>query len=149
MLINENLVALNLYAKNKEEAILKLAELAQKEGKITSIDDYTKSVLDREKTYTTGVGKGIAIPHGKSKAVKEAMIVFGKSNDGIEWNSLDSKPVNLIFLLGIPDENIDNIHLKILSQLSRKLMNDDFVEMLKYANTVKEVLEALNDVKVS
>lgn len=149
MLINENLVVLNLDAKNKEEAILKLAELAQKEGKITSIDDYTKSVLDREKTYTTGVGNGIAIPHGKSKAVKEAMIVFGKAADGIEWNSLDGKPVNMIFLLGVPDENIDNIHLKVLSQLSRKLMNDDFVQMLKNAKTTEEVLEALSDVKAS
>ncbi|MDI3501441.1 MAG: fructose system component [Thermoanaerobacter sp.] len=149
MLINKNLVTLNLEAKNKEEAITKLAELAQKEGKITSIDEYVKSVLDREKTYTTGVGNGIAIPHGKSKAVKEAMIVFGKTTDGIEWDSLDGKPVNLIFLLGVPEENVDNVHLKILSQLSRKLMNDSFIEMLKKAVTVEEILNALSDIQVS
>ncbi|ABY92127.1 PTS sugar transporter subunit IIA [Thermoanaerobacter sp. X514] len=149
MLINKNLVTLNLEAKTKEEAITKLAELAQKEGKITSIDEYVKSVLDREKTYTTGVGNGIAIPHGKSKAVKEAMIVFGKTTDGIEWDSLDGKPVNLIFLLGVPEENVDNVHLKILSQLSRKLMNDSFIEMLKKAVTVEEILNALSDIQVS
>ena len=149
MLINKNLVTLNLEAKNKEEAIIKLAELAQKEGKITSIDEYVKSVLDREKAYTTGVGNGIAIPHGKSKAVKEAMIVFGKTTDGIEWDSLDGKPVNLIFLLGVPEENVDNVHLKILSQLSRKLMNDSFIEMLKKAVTVEEILNALSDIQVS
>ncbi|MBE3593286.1 MAG: PTS sugar transporter subunit IIA [Thermoanaerobacter sp.] len=149
MLINKNLVTLNLEAKNKEEAIIKLAELAQKEGKITSVDEYARSVLDREKASTTGVGNGIAIPHGKSKAVKEAMIVFGKTTDGIEWDSLDSKPVNLIFLLGVPEENVDNVHLKILSQLSRKLMNDSFIEMLKKAVTVEEILNALSDIQVS
>ncbi|ABY94001.1 PTS system IIA component, Fru family [Thermoanaerobacter thermohydrosulfuricus] len=149
MLINKNLVTLNLEAKNKEEAIIKLAELAQKEGKITSVEEYARSVLDREKAYTTGVGNGIAIPHGKSKAVKEAMIVFGKTTDGIEWDSLDGKPVNLIFLLGVPEENVDNVHLKILSQLSRKLMNDSFIEMLKKAVTVEEILNALSDIQVS
>lgn len=149
MLINKNLVTLNLEAKNKEEAIIKLAELAQKEGKITSVEEYTRCVLDREKTYTTGVGNGIAIPHGKSKAVKEAMILFGKTTAGIEWDSLDGKPVNLIFLLGVPEENVDNVHLKILSQLSRKLMNDNFIEMLKKAVTVEEILNALSDIQVS
>ncbi|HAA64577.1 MAG TPA: PTS mannose transporter subunit IIAB [Thermoanaerobacter sp.] len=149
MLINKNLVTLNLEAKNKEEAIIKLAELAQKEGKITSVEEYARSVFDREKAYTTGVGNGIAIPHGKSKAVKEAMIVFGKTTDGIEWDSLDGKPVNLIFLLGVPEENVDNVHLKILSQLSRKLMNDSFIEMLKKAVTVEEILNALSDIRVS
>ena len=149
MLINKNLVTLNLEAKNKEEAIIKLAELAQKEGKITSVEEYARSVLDREKAYTTGVGNGIAIPHGKSKAVKEAMIVFGKTTDGIEWDSLDGKPVNLIFLLGVPEENVDNVHLKILSQLSRKLMNDSFIEMLKKAVTVEEILNALSDIQLS
>ncbi|HHY80103.1 MAG TPA: PTS sugar transporter subunit IIA [Thermoanaerobacter sp.] len=149
MLINKNLVTLNLEAKNKEEAIIKLAELAQKEGKIISVDEYVKSVLEREKAYTTGVGNGIAIPHGKSKTVKEAMIVFGKTSKGIEWDSLDGKPVNLIFLLGVPEENVDNVHLKILSQLSRKLMNDSFIEMLKKAVTVEEILNALSDIQVS
>ncbi|MGH2331716.1 PTS sugar transporter subunit IIA [Thermoanaerobacter mathranii] len=149
MLINKNLVTLNLKAKTKEEAIKKLAELAQKEGKITSVDEYVKCVLEREKAYTTGVGNGIAIPHGKSKTVKEAVIVFGKTSDGIEWDSLDGKPVNLIFLLGVPEENVNNVHLRILSQLSRKLMNDNFVEILKRAITIEEILNALSDIRVS
>lgn len=148
MIINENLVILNLEAKDKESAIIELSKLALKEGKITSIDVFTKSVFDREKTYTTGVGNGIAIPHGKSEAVKEAMIVFGKSCDGIEWESLDGKPVKIIFLLGVPDKNVSGIHLKILSQLSRKLMNDDFVEKLKKAKAKDQILEALSDINI-
>jgi PTS system, fructose subfamily, IIA component len=149
MLINENLIALNLTAKDKNGAIHELAELAQKDGKLLSIDEYIHSVLEREKSYTTGVGNGIAIPHGKSKSVKEAIIVFGKSAEGILWDSLDGQPVYMVFLLGVPDSNIDNQHLRILSQLSRKLMNDDFVETLKKAVTVEEIMTAIGDIKVS
>jgi fructose PTS system EIIA component len=149
MLINENLIVLNLNAKDKNDAILELAALAHKDGKIISIDEYIESVFEREKSYSTGVGNGIAIPHGKSKAVKEAMIVFGKLAGGIEWDSLDDKPVDLIFLLGVPDQNVDNLHLKILSQLSRKLMNDDFIELLRNAKTSSDVMTVLSDIKVS
>ncbi|MDK2806141.1 MAG: fructose system component [Thermoanaerobacterium sp.] len=148
MIINENMIILDLEAKDKESAILELAKQALKEDKITSVDDFAKSVFEREKTYTTGVGNGIAIPHGKSDAVKEAMIVFGKSSHGIEWESLDGKPVNIIFLLGVPDKNVSDIHLKILSQLSRKLMNDEFVERLKMADAKDDVLEALSDINI-
>ncbi|VBB06633.1 phosphotransferase/anion transporter [Lucifera butyrica] len=147
MLINENLILLDFEAATKDEAIRQLALMAAKEGKLASLDDYTQSVMEREKTYTTGVGNGIAIPHGKSKAVKEAMIVFGKSKTGIEWDAADGSPVNMIFLLGVPEENVDNFHLKVLSQLSRKLMDDDFVESLKKANSRREVLNALKDIK--
>ena len=76
------------------------------------------------------------------------MIVFGKSSHGIEWESLDGKPVNIIFLLGVPDKNVSDIHLKILSQLSRKLMNDEFVERLKMADAKDDVLEALSDINI-
>lgn len=146
MLINKNLIVLDLKAKTKIEAIEELAKLAEKEEKIYSFDDYIKSVLDREKTYTTGVGNGIAIPHGKSKAVKEVMIVFGRSDDGIEWNSLDGKLVNIIFLLGVPAESVENIHLKVLSKLSRKLMNEEFVEALRRSKTKEEILEIMGDI---
>lgn len=148
MIINENLIALDLEAKDRESAIIELSQLAFNEGKVTSVDDFVKSVFEREKTYTTGVGNGIAIPHGKSDAVKEAMIVFGKSDHGIEWDSLDGGPVEIIFLLGIPSNNVNGIHLKILSQLSRKLMDEKFVERLKKADVKSDVLEALSDINI-
>lgn len=149
MLINKNLILLKMDAANKECAISELAKMAYLEGKISSINEYAKSVLDREKSCTTGIGNGIAIPHGKSDSVKEAVLIFGKSTDGIEWNSLDSKPVNIVFLIGVPEQNVDNMHLKLLSQLSRKLMNDSFVDLLKNAKTKEEVLNALDDIKVN
>lgn len=147
MLINENLIFLDLEAANKEEAITKLAACAKADNKISSVNEYINCVLEREKTYSTGVGNGIAIPHGKCAAVKEAIIVFGKCKSKIEWNSLDDKPVDLIFLLGVPEENVNNIHLKVLSQLSRKLMNEQFIELLRSVKTKNEVLEALADIQ--
>lgn len=148
MLINESLVILNISAKTKEDAIRQLAVVAQKAGKINSVEDFTSSVLKREESCSTGVGNGIAIPHGKSKAVKEVMIAFGQSKQGIEWDSFDGNPVKMIFLLGVPEENVNNVHLEILSQLSRKLMDDDFVENLKSAGTTQEILNKLNTIQV-
>lgn len=148
MIVNKDLITIGLKASTKEEAIRSLAEMAANEGKVTSVEDYINSVLEREKSCTTGIGNGIAIPHGKSKAVKEAIIVFGKSHSDIQWNALDGNPVNMIFLLGVPADNVDNLHLKVLSQLSRKLMNEDFVDLLKNSNTVEEIFTALKDIKV-
>jgi PTS system fructose-specific IIA component len=145
MLINKNLIKLDLKSKNKKEAIEELAELAKRDCKIDSFEDYVESVLKREESYSTGIGNGIAIPHGKSNSVKEALIVFGRCEGKIEWDSLDGKPVNLVFLLGIPEENAGDIHLKVLSQLSRKIMHDDFVQLLRNSKTEDEVLGILED----
>ncbi|MDN5332642.1 MAG: fructose system component [Tepidanaerobacteraceae bacterium] len=144
MLLNDEMICMDLDAKSKEDAIRQLAMIAADAGKLVSIEEYIESVLARERTYTTGVGNGIAIPHGKSKAVRETFIVFGKSGKGVEWEALDGKPVHLIFLLGVP-EAADNEHLRILSQISRKLMNENFVEHLKKSKSKEEVLQAFKD----
>lgn len=149
MLINKELIIFDLEAKSKEEAISKLALEAEKSNKVSSADEYMNSVLEREKSCTTGIGNGIAIPHGKCKAVKEAMIVFAKCKNAIEWESLDDSPVEIIFLLGVPEQNVDNVHLKILSQLSRKLMNEDFVSLLKNSKSTEEVFNALSDIQLN
>lgn len=149
MIISKKLIDVNLDAATKEEAIYKLVALAEEEGKVTSKQNYIDSILEREEACTTGIGNGIAIPHGKSAGVKEAIIVFGKLKGGIEWESLDGEPVNMVFLLGVPEDNVDNLHLKVLSQLSRKLMNEDFVNLLRNANTSEEIFTALSDIKVS
>lgn len=149
MLINKNLIILNLDAADKNDAVRKLASFAYLEGKINSQDKFINSVFEREKTCTTGVGNGIAIPHGKSGAVNEALIVFGKLNNPIEWESIDENPVDLIFLLGVPDGGVDNLHLKILAQLSRKLVHEDFVQSLRDSETRDEIFEALSDINTN
>lgn len=149
MLISKNLISLELCADTKRDAIEQLAKLAEREGKISAYTDYVQDVFKRESEYTTGVGGGIAIPHAKSQAVKEAMIVFGRFRNKIEWNSADDKPVNMVFLLGVPSENIDNLHLKIISQLARSLVNEDFVQFLQNAQSKDEIFNYLSGLQVS
>lgn len=134
---------MNMEAENKNEAIKKLIVLIKKENKISSEEEFFNSVLDRENEISTGVGNGIAIPHGKAETVKEALIAFAKLNKRIDWNSIDSELVDLIFLLGVPEKNTENLHLKILAQLSRKLMDEDFVKLLRDANTEQEIYNTL------
>jgi PTS system fructose-specific IIA component len=135
-------------AEDKNEAIKKLIALIEKENKIISEEKFFSCVLDRENEFSTGVGNGIAIPHGKSETVKEAIIAFGKLNKRINWDSIDSELVDLIFLLGVPEKNTESLHLKILAQLSRKLMDEDFVKMLRDANTEQEIYKALSDIEI-
>lgn len=146
MVIDENLIVLNLKSNRKEEVIRELAELAFNQGKVTSVNDYVKTVLEREKLFTTGVGNGIAIPHGKTDAVKESMMVFAKLEQQIEWESLDGKPVDLVFLLGVPEKDANDLHLQILSRISRKLMDDTFVDKLRKSQTKDEVIGILNSI---
>lgn len=147
MLINKNLIVINMDAEDKNEAISKLITLIKTENKIISEEEFFSCVLHRENEFSTGVGNGIAIPHGKSETVKEAIVAFAKLNKKIDWNSIDSELVDLIFLLGVPEKNTENLHLKILAQLSRKLMDEDFVRMLREANTEQEIYNALSDIE--
>ena len=102
MLINKNLIALNLDSRTKEETIRKMAQMAADEGKVENIEEYVKTVLRREEEFSTAVGFGVAIPHGKTDAVKEPLLAFAKVNN-IEWDAPDGKPVSMVFLIGVPE----------------------------------------------
>jgi len=143
MLINERLVLLNSKAKNREELIRELALLAYKDGKIRDIEDYIKAVLKREAEYSTAVGFGVAIPHGKSDSVIEPFLAFAKSED-IDWDAPDQNPVDIVFLIGVPEKDAGSLHLKILANLSRKLMKEDFRNSLRNIKTSAELLDFLN-----
>lgn len=141
MIINESLIDLNVNLKTKEEVVRYLTGLAIKEGRVDNEDNYVQAVMNREKEYSTGMGFGIAIPHGKSAAVKEPFLCFGKV-DSVEWNSLDGNPVNLVFMIGVP-EAAGSEHLKILAKISRKLMKQDFRDDLNNIKTSAELMEFL------
>lgn len=145
MLIDKDLIVMNMYAQNKNDVIKKLCEAAEKTNKVDSAEKFSSSVYKREESFTTGIGNGIAIPHGKSNAVKEPLVAFAKLKSPIEWDSLDGKPVNMVFLLGVPDGKTENIHLKILASLSRKLMDNSFVQKLKCAQTVQDIYLQLSE----
>ncbi|RKD31794.1 PTS sugar transporter subunit IIA [Thermohalobacter berrensis] len=144
-LINEKLVNLELKAKDKTEAIEKLADLLKKEKKIESKKEFVKGIFKRENESTTGFGKGIAIPHCKLDSIKEASIVIGKLKKGINWNSIDGKPVYLIIMLAIPSKEAKTTHLKILSNLASSLIDDKFTNNLLKADSYEEIIKLLNE----
>lgn len=113
-------------------------------GKLRSRRNYVQAVLEREALITTGVGLGIAVPHGKSAAVREPAIAFGKSEAGLDWASVDGEPVRLIFLLAVPEEAGGVEHLQILARLSRMLIDEGFRRDLMSGTTPEEILEVMS-----
>ncbi|GAB6099564.1 PTS sugar transporter subunit IIA [Halanaerocella petrolearia] len=142
-LINENLIEFGLKGQTKEEIIKSLAELINETGNLESLDDYYKTLLEREEKASTGIGNEIAIPHGKSNSVKEPTIAFARLKEGVSWEAIDDQSVKLVFLLAIPEESKSDGHLKILATLSRNLLNDEFKKNLMTADTKKEVNQIL------
>ncbi|WP_238886185.1 PTS sugar transporter subunit IIA [Clostridium sp. YIM B02551] len=133
-------VSFDMKSKTKAEALDELIALLIKDNKVNDAAVFKKAVLDREEEYSTGIGMGIAIPHGKSNSVIEASIVFGKSVDGVEYDSMDGKPAHLFFLIAVPEE-ANNIHLKVLSEISRKLMHSEVREQLMNCGSFEDFLE--------
>jgi len=141
-LLTEATVTMTVSGSGKTEAIGELAKLLDGAGKLADFQRFMEAVLRREDQGTTGIGDGIAIPHAKSSAVKEAAIAFGKSEKGVDFASLDGKPVHLIFMIAAP-EGADNQHLEALSRLSELLMKKEVREGLMKASSPDEVLEVI------
>ena len=121
-LLDINSIELNGESSSKEYTIKQMVLLMSKQGNIKNIGVYEKGVLLREEEGTTGVGNGIAIPHCKSEVVKKPGLAAMVVPQGVDFGALDNEPVKLIFLIAAPDTE-DNIHLDVLSKLSRMLMN--------------------------
>lgn len=143
--INEKLVDLAIEADSKMTAINVLAERINQEGRLHDYAGYVESVIERENLTTTGIGFGIAIPHGKSPYVKETTVAFGRLTDKVDWQSLDGENVGLVFLLAVPEECQGDQHLKIIAGLSRKLVHQEFRDTLQQAASDQEIVNLLND----
>ena len=142
-LFSKECIDLGIKAKSKEDAIKKAIALIKNHGGIDDIADYEKAVFAREEQGSTGVGGGIAIPHGKSKNIKKAGLAALTIPDGVEFDSLDGQPVKLLILISAP-QTADNVHLDILSKLSGMLMNEEFVEELIAADSADKFLEIVD-----
>jgi PTS system fructose-specific IIC component len=118
-----------------------------KDGAVTDHATFKEAIMAREKESTTGIGMEVAIPHGKSDAVKEPRIAFYISKDGVDWSSLDGTLSKLIFMIAVPKSQAGDQHLKILQLLSRKLMDDTFREKLIKAQTKDEAYRLLEEIK--
>lgn len=143
--ISEQLIDLNIVAHSKKEVFEKLSLLLVKDGRLKDYDTYIAQVLEREEVATTGIGFGIAIPHGKTDAVKDVSVAIGKLAAPLDWNSLDGKKVQMIFLLAVPEKCKGDEHLRILSGLSRKLIHQDFRNRLFESTDGREVVELIGD----
>ncbi|MDD6467377.1 MAG: PTS sugar transporter subunit IIA [Erysipelotrichaceae bacterium] len=134
-LINDNLILLNSDCSNKDETITLLANTLNEQNRLFDKDQYIKDVYNREEELPTSMGLGIAIPHAQSIGVSKTSLVFIRTKSPILWNNDE---VRMIFGIAVPKENKDNEHLKILSKLARKLMDEDFRAQLLNEND-KEV----------
>lgn len=140
--LTKECISFSLTATNKADAITELAQILYAGKKIQDVDSFVKAVNKREQEFTTGIGGGIAIPHGKSDVVTSACIAYGKSRKGVAWDSLDNHPVYAIFMLAIPDEE-DEVHLDMLSKLARKLMHKEVQESIHQALQIEDFYEAI------
>ncbi len=142
-LLDKRSISLDGAPKNKQEALDQAIALMKGSDKINDQEAYRKQVYKREEEGTTGIGMGIAIPHGKCGAVDRPGLAAMVIKDGVDFDSLDGEPVDLLFLIAAPDTE-DNIHLEVLSKLSMMLMDDDFTQSLKHASSVDEFMEIIN-----
>ena len=143
-LLSKDGIELNVNAKDKNDIINKMTKLMLKTGRITDLNAYTELVLKREEKGSTGVGEGIAIPHGKGDCVTEPGLVAMVVPNGVEYDALDGKPVNLLFMIAAPNTS-DNVHLDVLSRLSTMLMDADFKNKLISAKSKEEFLNIINE----
>lgn len=142
-LLDKRSICLDGAPGNKSEALDQMVALMVKSGKINDEEGYRKQVYAREEESTTGIGEGIAIPHGKCDAVSKPGLAAMVVKNGVDFDSLDGEPVNLIFLIAAPNTE-DNIHLDVLSKLSVLLMDEEFTQSLKQAASVDEFLAIID-----
>lgn len=146
-LLKKDGILLGAKVSSKEEAIDVMVDLQKKSGNISDKTEYKSGILKREESGSTAIGEGIAIPHAKNKAVKQAGIVAMTVPDGVDYNALDGKPSNLFFMIAAPEKGGD-VHLEALSRLSVMLMNADFRAKLLSAGSKEEFMKAIDEKEI-
>lgn len=140
----KNCMNLNLKGKTKEEVIDEMIGMLMDNGRLNDREEYKKEILKRESQSSTGLEEGIAIPHAKTKAVKIPSIAFGRSLEGVDYDSLDGEPSKLFFMIAAPADATDS-HIEVLSKLTTLLLDDNLRENLLKAETKDEILNLLLD----
>jgi len=139
-LLSESSIDLHVSASSKKDVLDTACQLMAKNGNIKDPAAYKKAVLKREKESTTGTGEGIAIPHAKGEFVSKPGLAAMVIKDGVDYDSLDGEPVKLLFLIAAPDTK-DNIHLEVLSNLSKILLDEKIVKALLGAKSKKRIYQ--------
>ncbi len=142
-ILKQNCIKVPLEGKDKESVITELVELLDANGMLLDKEVVLEAVFTREQTRSTGIGSGIAIPHGKCKAVKELVMALGIANDGIDFASVDGKPVIIVILLVSPSDQTGP-HIQALARISKLMLDEEFRESLGKAGSSDELYELLN-----
>ena len=142
-LLNKKVMLLDLQATTKEATIDEMINSLVDNGVVTDFDVFKAGIMAREAQTSTGLGDGIAMPHSKNAAVKEATVLFAKSNKGVDYESLDGQPTDLFFMIAAP-EGANDTHLAALAELSKYLMQDGFADRLRKVTSPDEVIAAFN-----
>ena len=139
-LLRKDVMLLDLQATEKKAVIEEMIQSLVDHGYVTDFDTFKEGILAREALTSTGLGDGIAMPHSKNTAVKEATVLFAKSNKGVDYESLDGQPTDLFFMIAAP-EGANDTHLAALAELSQYLMKDGFADKLRQVTSPDQVIE--------
>jgi fructose PTS system EIIBC or EIIC component len=143
-ILSPDVIEVNSDVKDKDDSLNKIIAIAAKSGKILDLNRVTETIFEREKLVSTGVGKGFAIPHGKTDAITDTVAAFVITKEPIDFDSIDGEPVRFIFLL-VGKETLLNTHIKLLSRISRLMNKDEFREKLLQAKSKEDVLKIFKD----
>lgn len=143
-LISEDLIVTGLKSKEKEGVIDEMCKLFAKSGIVEKLDEFIEAIRKREKIESTGIGEGIAIPHARSNSVKGLVMAFGHSEEGVDFEALDGKPVHLIFMIAAP-HNVQKEYLQAVAGIARLLRIREFKQRLLESRTKVDVLEVVKE----
>ena len=141
--LNKNVMLFDIQATDKEGVINEMVQSLVDNGVVTDFDTFKAGIMNREAQTSTGLGDGIAMPHSKNEAVKEATVLFAKSNKGVDYASLDGQPTDLFFMIAAP-EGANDTHLAALAELSKYLMKPGFADKLRQVSTPDQVIAAFD-----
>lgn len=142
--LDEQRINLSLAVADKEAAINAMSEMLVKAGVLTSKEDFIRDVYQREAEGSTGIGGGIAIPHGKSASVQKTSLAVARTTQPIKWESLDDEPVQFIILFAVRDIDKTTVHVKLLGEIAGKLADEDVVERLLTSNDPKDIINVFS-----
>lgn len=142
--VQKDLIFIDLDEHSKEDIIHHLAKEAEYKKVVLSADEYAKAVFEREEEISTAIGYDLAIPHGKSETIQYPFMIFARLKNPVQWN--EENKVKMIFMLGIPKEGGEKMHLKMLASISRKLMHEDFRLRLLEEDNTETIYELLNNI---
>ena len=142
-LIDKDIMVVNSTARNKQEVLEELGRLLEAKGYLKDVDTFIEDVYLRESEGITGIGGGVAIPHGKSKGVKQTTVAVAKLAHPIEWETLDEEKVSVVFLFAVMDVDANTTHILLLQQVAILLADDSFIQAVQEAKSVDELYQLI------